>query len=90
MSLDPTLLLKLLLKLLLGCSVLRRATTFLVVAGEWVTFGKTPSMGGLVSVPGALCQSCLGQLKDEIGGCQSQCGQMNSGKRDSRQGAWAG
>ena len=39
---------ELLLKLLLGCSVLRRATTFLVVAGEWVTFGKTPSMGGLV------------------------------------------
>ena len=32
-----------------ACSVLRRATTFLVVAGEWVTFGKAPTLGGLVS-----------------------------------------
>ena len=39
-----------------NCSVLRRATTFLVVGGEYIAFGKAPSLGGLVRLAAVLWQ----------------------------------
>ena len=64
---------------LLWCSVLRRATTFLVVAGEWVTFGKAPTLGGLVSLSssppakGVFRLNIRADTQAEHGARQTQC-----------------